>query len=209
MPLWTDRILPRLVHCALRSPEIGEVRSRYLGGVRPVDGTVLEIGFGSGLNLPHLSGEVVKLYAVEPSDTAWELARKAVERAPFPVERIGGIAGTAEAIPLPDASVDHAVSAFTLCTIPGVAQALAEVRRVLRPGGTFRFVEHGRSPEPRVARWQDRLTPLQKRVAGGCHLNRDIEGLIRGAGFRIERLDRFHVKGPKVATHVYAGTAAR
>lgn len=203
MPLWTDRILPRLVHCTLRSREIGEVRSRYLGGV---DGTVLEIGFGSGLNLPHLPGGVAKLYAVEPSDTAWELARKAVERAPLPVERI---AGTAEAIPLPDASMDHAVSAFTLCTIPGVAQALAEVRRVLRPGGTFRFVEHGRSPEPRVARWQDRLTPLQKRVAGGCHLNRDIEELIQGAGFRIERLDRFHVQGPKVATYLYAGMAAR
>ena len=203
MPLWTDRILPRLVHCALRSREIGEVRSRYLGGM---DGTVLEIGFGSGLNLPHLSGEDGKLYAYEPSDTAWELARKAVERAPFPVERIGE---TAEAIPLPDASMDHAVSAFTLCTIPGVAQALAEVRRVLRPGGTVRFVEHGRSPEPRVARWQDRLTPLQKRVAGGCHLNRDIEELIRVAGFRIVRLDRFHVKGPKVSTHLYAGLAAK
>lgn len=203
MPLWTDRILPHLVHCTLRSREIGEVRSRYLGGV---DGTVLEIGFGSGLNLPHLPGAVAKLYAVEPSGTAWELARKAVERAPFPVERI---AGTAEAIPLPDASMDHAVSAFTLCTIPGVAQALAEVRRVLRPDGTFRFVEHGRSPEPRVARWQDRLTPLQKRVAGGCHLNRDIEALIRGAGFRIERLDRFHVQGPRIATHIYAGTAVK
>lgn len=203
MPLWKDRILPRLVHRALRSREIGEIRSRYLGGM---EGTILEIGFGSGLNLPHLSGQVEKLYAVEPSATAWELAREAVERAPFPVERRGE---TAESIPLPDASVDHAVSAFTLCTVPGVAQALAEVRRVLRPGGTFRFVEHGRSPEPRVARWQDRLTPIQKRVAGGCHLNRDIEELIRAAGFRIERLDRFHVQGPKVATHVYAGTAAR
>lgn len=203
MPLWTDRILPRLVHSALRSREIGEVRSRYLGGI---DGTLLEIGFGSGLNLPHFSNQIGTLYAVEPSETAWELAREAVERSSFPVERIGG---TAESIPLPDASVDHAISAFTLCTIPGVAQALAEVRRVLRPGGTFRFVEHGRSPEPRVARWQDRLTPIQKRVAGGCHLNRDIEELIRGAGFRIERLDRFHVKGPKVATHVYAGSASR
>ena len=208
MPLWTDRILPRLVHSALRSREIGEVRSRYLGGV---GGIVLEIGFGSGLNLPylsgpHLPGKIERLYAVEPSETAWELAREAVERAPFLVERTGQ---TAESIPLPDASVDHAISAFTLCTIPGVRQAMGEVRRVLRPGGTFRFVEHGRSPEPRVARWQDRLTPIQKRVAGGCHLNRDIEELIRNAGFRIERLDRFHVKGPKVATHVYAGTAAR
>lgn len=206
MSLWTDIILPRVVHRALQRPHIGVVRSRYLGGL---DGTVLEIGFGSGLNLPHLSGGIGRLYAVEPSDTAWELARKAVERAPFPVERIGGGNGTAEAIPLPDAAVDHAVSAFTLCTIPDAARALAEVRRVLRPGGTFRFVEHGRSPEPRVARWQDRLTPLQKRVAGGCHLNRDIEALIRGAGFRIERLDRFHVQGPKVATHIYAGTAVK
>lgn len=203
MPIWTDRLLPRLVHWTLQRPHIAEVRSRYLGGV---GGTVLEIGFGSGLNLPHLSEGIERLYAVEPSDTAWELARGAIERAPFPVERIGE---AGEAIPLPDASADHAVSAFTLCTIPGVARALAEIRRVLRPGGTFRFVEHGRSPDPRVARWQDRLTPLQKRVAGGCHLNRDVEALIRDAGFRIERLDRFHVQGPKVATHLYAGTAAR
>ncbi|HYN21987.1 MAG TPA: class I SAM-dependent methyltransferase [Thermoanaerobaculia bacterium] len=147
-----------------------------------------------------------QLYAVEPSETAWRIADKAVRRSPFPVQRI---ATSAEAIPLPDASVDEAVSSFTLCTIPDAGRALREIHRMLRPGGSFRFLEHGRSPEARVARWQDRLTPLQKKVAGGCHLNREIDRMIREAGFRIDLLDRFHVRGPKVATHLYAGKASK
>lgn len=201
MPFWKDRILPYFVHAALRAREFDEVRLEYLGGA---GGRVLEIGFGSGLNLPHLSNRVRKLYGVEPSDTAWRLAGGAIRRAPFPVQRTGR---TAEAIPLPDAAVDEAVSSFSLCTIPDVAQALREVRRVLKPGGVFRFVEHGRSEDPRIARWQDRLDPIQTRLAGGCHLNREPDRLLREAGFRIERLDRFEVPGPRVIMSLYGGTA--
>lgn len=203
MALWTDRILPYFVHLTLKDAEIAKFRRKYLGGAR---GEALEIGFGSGLNLSSLTNEVSRLYAIEPSDTAWKIAEKAVGQSPFPVERI---ATSAETLPLPDDSIDEAVSSFTLCTIPDAGRALREIRRVLRPGGSFRFLEHGRSPEPRVARWQDRLTPLQRKVAGGCHLNREIDRMIREAGFRIDLLDRFHVRGPRIATHLYAGRASK
>jgi ubiquinone/menaquinone biosynthesis C-methylase UbiE len=203
MALWKDRILPYFVHAALRTRELQEVRSEYLGGA---EGEVLEIGFGSGLNVPHLSPRVKKLCAVEPADAAWKIARTVVHEAPFPVERTGR---TAEAIPLPDGSVDQVISSFSLCTIPDVKRALREVRRVLRPGGTFRFVEHGRSEDPRISRWQDRLDPVQRRLAGGCHLNREPDRLLREAGFRIERLDRFEVPGPLVIMSLYGGIAVR
>jgi ubiquinone/menaquinone biosynthesis C-methylase UbiE len=201
MPLYTDRLLPHLIHWVLQGREFAELRQKCLLGV---SGNVLEIGFGSGLNLPWYPAAVTRVYAVEPSDEAWKMARRAIEGASFPVERIGR---SAEAIPLPDASVDGAVSTWSLCTIPEVARALREVRRVLKPGGAFHFVEHGRSPEPRVARWQDRLTPLQKRLAGGCHLNREIDRLIEAAGLRLESIDRFYIPGPKVGTYLYAGEA--
>ncbi|HWM89677.1 MAG TPA: class I SAM-dependent methyltransferase [Thermoanaerobaculia bacterium] len=201
MALWKDRILPWFVHAALRTTEFQEVRSEYLG---KAEGQVLEIGFGSGLNLPHLSDRVRKLYAVEPADAAWRIARATVERAPFPVERTGT---TAEAIPLPDGSVDEVISSFSLCTIPDAEKALREVRRVLRPGGTFRFVEHGRSEDARIAKWQDRLDPVQQWLAGGCHLNREPDRLLREAGFRIERLDRFEIPGPRVIMSLYGGAA--
>jgi ubiquinone/menaquinone biosynthesis C-methylase UbiE len=203
MALWKDRILPYFTHAALRTRQFREVRSEYLGGA---EGEVLEIGFGSGLNVPHLSSQVRKLYAVEPADAAWKIARTVVREAPFPVERTGR---TAEAIPLPDGSVDEAISSFSLCTIPDVGRALAELYRVLRPGGIFRFVEHGRSDDPRISRWQDRLDPVQRLLAGGCHLNREPDRLLREAGFRIERLDRFEVPGPRVIMSLYGGTAVR
>jgi ubiquinone/menaquinone biosynthesis C-methylase UbiE len=201
MALWKDRILPWFTHAALRTRQFREIRSRYLGGA---EGEVLEIGFGSGLNVPHLSDRVRRLYAVEPADAAWRIAQSAVRAAPFPVERTGR---TAEAIPLPDGSVDEVISSFSLCTIPDVERALAEVRRVLRPGGVFRFVEHGRSEDPRLSRWQDRLDPIQQRLAGGCHLNREPDRLLREAGFRIDRLDRFTVPGPRVIMSLYGGAA--
>ncbi len=202
MGLYHDRIVPRLVHWALRS-QFADLRAET---VRGLSGEILEIGFGSGLNLPYYPPQVRRLLAVEPSDTAWKLAREAIEAAPFPVERLGE---TAESIPLPDASVDAAVSTWTLCTIPDAGRALREVRRVLRPGGIFRFLEHGRSDEPRVARWQDRLTPLQKRLAGGCHINRPIGRLLEGAGFAREEMETFYARRPKSVFFFYQGTARK
>lgn len=201
MPFYTDRFLPHLVHWILRGGTFRQLRQECLRGL---SGTVLEVGFGSGLNLPWYPPEVARLWFVEPSAEARRMARKAIAAAPFPVEFLGP---TAESLPLSDATIDAVVSTWTLCTIPDVEAALREMRRVLRPGGQLRFVEHGLSPEPRIARWQHRLTPLQKRLAGGCHLNRPIDRLIEGAGFRLERIDRFYVRGPKIGTYLYAGVA--
>jgi len=201
MPFYTDRLLPHLVHWTLRSSRFRRLRQECVQGL---SGTVLEVGFGSGLNLPWYPREVSRLWFIEPCEQARRMAQKAIAETPFPVELL---AETAEAIPLPDGAVDAVVSTWTLCTIPDVERALAEMRRVLVPGGPFRFVEHGRSPEERVARWQDRLTPIQRKLAGGCHLNRPIDRLIERAGFRLEKIDRFYVRGPKVATFLYAGVA--
>jgi ubiquinone/menaquinone biosynthesis C-methylase UbiE len=179
-------------------------RARCLDGV---SGTVLEIGFGSGLNLPHYPREVTKVIGVDPSHTSARLARTRIAAAPFPVELIGL---TAETIPVADASVDAIVSTFTLCTIPDVAGALTEMRRALKPEGRFYFVEHGHDDDSRVARWQDRLDGFEQKMFGGCHLNRDISTLIRRAGFDIERLDHAYLKGaPKFAGFLYRGVAKR
>jgi SAM-dependent methyltransferase len=201
MAFYTERVLPHLVHWTLRSGPLRRLRQECVQGL---SGTVLEVGFGSGLNLPWYPREVTKLWFIEPSAEARRMADKTIAAAPFPVEPLGE---TAEDIPLPDGAVDAAVSTWTLCTIPDVARALGEIRRVLRPGGQLRFVEHGLSPDTRVARWQKRLTPVQKKIAGGCHLNRPIDRLLEEAGFRLERIDRFYVRGPKIGTYLYAGVA--
>ena len=142
---------------------------------------MLEIGFGSGLNLRHYPEAVERVLAVEPSDLAWRLAEP---RMPAARRRSSGWGWTAPGSPVPDASVDGVVSTFTLCTIPDVAAALAEIRRVLRPGGRLHFLEHGRAPEESVRRWQGRLQPLQSRMIGGCRLDRRIDELVTGAGLR-------------------------
>jgi ubiquinone/menaquinone biosynthesis C-methylase UbiE len=202
MGFYRDWFLPRAIDWTLGSRDFQELRRKCVEGI---SGTVLEVGFGSGLNLPHYPRDVRKLYAVEPAEEAWKLAGEAVAAAPFPVEWVGA---TAESLPLPEGCVDVVVSTFTLCTIPDASSALREVRRVLRPGGVFRFVEHGRATDDRrVARWQDLLTPVQKRLAGGCHLNRRIESLITEAGLRIERMDNFYLRRPKVVMCIYAGMA--
>jgi ubiquinone/menaquinone biosynthesis C-methylase UbiE len=200
--LYETHVLPRLIHLACRGREFGEVRRRYLAGL---SGKVLEVGMGSGTSIPCYPPTLEKLLVVEPSHVARRLARSRMAEAPFPVEVVG-LDG--QSLPLPDASVDGAASTWTLCTIPDVVRALSEIRRVLKPGAPFHFVEHGRSPDAHIARWQDRLNPLQKVVAGGCHLNRPIERLLLEAGFEIERLDRFYMDtGPKVLTYLYAGVA--
>ena len=201
--LWSSQCLPRLLHLTMRGFPFRQQRPRCVGAAA---GRVLEIGFGSGLNLSHYGPGVRELLALEPSPVAWRLARKAVERAPFPVTLVGLDAGS---IPLEDASVDGVVSTWTLCTVPDIAAALAEVRRVLRPGGRLLFLEHGLSPRPRVARWQARLDPLHRRCAGGCRLTRDIPRLVRGSGLELTELTEFDLPGPSPATHSFLGVARK
>ena len=202
MGLWSQNVLPRLVDWALRTPEVAARRAETLTGLR---GRVLEIGFGSGLNLPHYPEAVQRVLAVEPSDLAWRLAQHRMGPGTPPVERIG-LDGAR--LPLPDGSVESVLSTFTLCTIPDVSAALTEIRRVLRPGGRLHFLEHGRAPEESVRRWQRRLQPLQSRIMGGCRLDRRIDELVAGAGLRVEELTTAYGDGPKPFSYLYRGRAA-
>lgn len=206
MGIWTDRVVPHLTDRALSTPEISELRADVCAGL---SGRVLEIGFGSGLNLQHLPGEVVSVSAVEPADAGWALSERRRTRTDVPVERTG-LDG--QALTEPDASFDSALVTFSLCTIPDAAAALSEVRRVLRPGGRLHFLEHGLAPEPAVARWQRRLEPLQRIVFAGCHLSRDIPALVTGAGLEVEVLRAEYQPGPRPMrpwTYGYAGRAIR
>jgi ubiquinone/menaquinone biosynthesis C-methylase UbiE len=202
MNFYNEKLLPKLIDFVMS----GELFSRERAQVVPqVQGQVLEIGFGSGLNLPYYPRTVTGLYALDPSLEARKLAEKRLAQVSFPVTFID-LKG--EEIPLADDSVDTVLSTWTLCTIPGIEQALSEIRRVLKkPSGRFIFLEHGLSPEAPVARWQHRLTPLQKKIAGGCHLDRPIAELVRSAGFTLETLEEGYVKGPRIATWLYRGVA--
>jgi ubiquinone/menaquinone biosynthesis C-methylase UbiE len=204
MSFYENRILPHLLNVFMNTKGTREERK---GSLADVTGTVLEVGFGSGLNLPYYQKTVTKVVGVDPSHASAHLARKRIAASSFPVEFVGL---SAEKLPVADASFDSVVSTFTLCTIPDVAGALAEMRRALKPEGRFYFVEHGRADDPRVARWQDRLNGIEQKVFGGCHLNRDISALIRQAGFEIERLDHAYLKGaPKFGGFLYRGVAKR
>lgn len=201
MGFYAEHILPRLIHLAMRQETFLPYRRRLAGGAR---GRVLEIGVGSGLNLPLYGDAVVKVVGVDTSPRLLSRARQ--------VQRTGGsvvelIEGSAEALPLEDASIDTVVSTWTLCSIPDVTGALREMRRVLKPSGQFLFVEHGRAPDEWVARWQDRLTPVWKRLAGGCHLNRPIRQLVEEAGFGVAHLETGYMSGPRPMTFMYEGTA--
>jgi len=194
-----------LVDWSLRAPEIGELRTDVCTGLR---GEVLEVGFGSGLNTRFYPADVSTVSAVEPSDLAWRLSERRRTASSVPVVRVG-LDG--QRLAADDASYDSVLSTFTLCTIPDVSRALAEVRRVLRPGGSLHFVEHGLAPEPGVVVWQRRLDPVQRRLAGGCHLSRDIPALVRDAGLEIEELRAEYLPGPRVSrpwTYGYLGRAA-
>ena len=201
MGFYRRHVVPRLIELAMRQHVLLPVRERVVGAA---EGRVLEIGVGSGLNLPFYPPCTRSVIAVEPSPLLLRRAAHRAEAAAMPVELVEG---SAEALPLADASVDTIVTTWTLCTIPDVAAALAEMRRVLRPGGALLFVEHGRAPEPNVARWQDRLDPLWSRLAGGCHLNRPIDRLLREAGFRVDRLRNFRLPGPPTHNFMYEGRA--
>jgi ubiquinone/menaquinone biosynthesis C-methylase UbiE len=193
MGIYADHVLPRMVNTVCAMGAAKELRDRACAGLH---GEVVEIGFGSGLNVPHYPASVTRVRAVEPSDLGWKLAAKRLATSAVPVER-SGLDG--QALPLPDASCDTALSTWTLCTIPDVAAALREVRRVLKPGGALHFVEHGLAPDAKVQHRQHQLEPIQKRLVGGCHLTRRIPDLLRDAGFQITELDVFYEKGaPKV-----------
>lgn len=186
-------MVPRLTDLSLSAPEIGALRVRACQGL---SGRVLEIGFGSGLNLPHLPDAVVSVDAVEPSDLGWSRSVTRRESSRVPVTRVG-LDG--QSLDAPEASYDAVLVTFSLCTIPDVEQALTEVRRVLRPDGVLRFLEHGRSPDPDVARWQSRLDRLQGMACGGCHLTRDVPDLVANAGFTVVELDeRYLLPVPKL-----------
>jgi len=201
MSFYEDRILPHLINLSMRQRNLVAYRCRVIPAA---EGRVLEIGVGSGFNLPLYTDKARQVIGLDPSPRLLAMARTAAGKAPIPVEFLEG---SAEALTLDDQSIDTVVTTWTLCTIPEATRALSEMRRVLAPGGRLLFVEHGRSPDDNVRRWQDRLTPLWKRIGGGCHLNRAIDELIGGAGFRIERLQQGYMKGPKPMTFMYEGCA--
>jgi SAM-dependent methyltransferase len=201
MGFYSRYILPRLIEKACSQPPFTELRGRYVPRAR---GRVLEIGIGTGHNLRHYGPEVTSVTGVDPAAelTATAKARARALHCPVDVLEISG-----ESIPADSASFDTVLCTWTLCSIPDVARALVEMRRVLAPEGRFIFVEHGRAPDPAVVRWQERIEPLWKRIGGGCHLSRPIPRLIEDAGFVLERLDTGHVPGPRIATFMYHGEA--
>jgi ubiquinone/menaquinone biosynthesis C-methylase UbiE len=204
MGFYGNWVVPRILNLAMGMRFVSEERKKCLAGVK---GTVLEVGFGSGHNLPWYPAEVQKVVAVDPSTEGAKLGRKRIEQARFPVEYVP-LEG--EKIDAPDASFDSVVSTFTLCTIPDPAAALAQVLRVLKPEGRFFFVEHGRSGDPKVQRWQDRMNGFQKAICGGCNINRDIERLVREAGFAFDQIDKYYVRGqPKMSAFLTRGVARR
>lgn len=202
MGFYDRHILPHLIDYACGMGEVMKARSKIVPLAR---GRVLEIGIGSGLNLGFYdAGQVSAVVGVDPSAAMQRLARERAARIDIPVEMIALELGQIQAA---DASFDDIVCTFTLCTIPDAAAALLEMRRVLKPGGRLLFCEHGLAPDAPVVRWQKRLTPLWKPLAGGCHLDRDIPALIQAAGFNVRQLDTGYLKGPRPMTHLYRGWA--
>jgi ubiquinone/menaquinone biosynthesis C-methylase UbiE len=168
-------------------------------------GRVLEVGVGSGLNLPlYDPAKVTKVWGLDPSPEMLRMAEQRARSVRFEVEFIG-LPG--DAIPLDDHSVDSVVVTYTLCTVPDTAPALRQMARVLRPGGELMFCEHGAAPDASVRRWQDRVNPLWKRLGGGCHLNRPIPALIEAAGFRITAMETMYIPGWRPASFNYWGAA--
>lgn len=195
-------VLPRLIDWAMKNPDVTRLRAEWIPQVR---GRVLEIGMGSGLNLPFYSGEVQSVLGLEPSPELQHKARRRAAGRDLPVEFVSQSAE--ERLPLPEASIDTAVCTWTLCSIPNAALALQQVKRVLKPQGRLLFLEHGQAPDAGVVAWQDRLTPVWKRLTGGCHLNRRIDQLLRDAGFEITQLQTGYLPGPRPITYTYQGFA--
>jgi SAM-dependent methyltransferase len=202
MGFYGEQIVPRVINLAMDTKTNREIRARVCADL---EGDVVELGFGSGHNLPYLPATVTRLRAVDPSALGARLAADRIAASPVPVEA-AGLDG--QSLPFAVGSADAVLSTWTLCSIPDAVAALREVRRVLRPGGRFHFAEHGAAPDASVHTWQDRLNPLQQRLAGGCNLNRDIPALIEAGGLRIERLDTYYSEGhPRLVGYTYEGVA--
>lgn len=202
MTWYEDRILPHLVNLACSSKPTRKQREKV---VPLAAGDVLEVGFGSGLNLPHYDRDRVRrIWGLEPSAGMQRLARAAVNKAGLDVELIGV---PCEEVPLEDDSVDTVVVTYTLCTIPEPEEALVGLRRVLKSDGRLLFCEHGKAPDDNVHRWQARLNPIWKKLSGGCNLHRDIPGLLHAAGFEIEEDNRMYIPGAKALSYNYWGSA--
>ena len=201
MGFYNDIILPRLCDLAMRNKELAPYRQR---ATRAAQGRVLEIGVGSGRNLPFYGAAVTQLVGLEPAPKLLEMAR----HAPHPETPVDLVEASAEAIPIEDRSIDTVLTTWTMCSIPDVDRAMTEARRVLKPGGKLVFVEHGRAPEPGVRWWQDRLTPAWRRISGGCHLNRDIADILTRNGFRIDEMRTGYMNGLKPMTFMYEGQAS-
>lgn len=201
MGVYAKYVLPRLIELAMKNKAAGKERARF---VPLASGVVLEIGVGSGLNIPIYGPAVRKLYALDPSPELLRMARPRAKHASFPVELLEQ---SAEAMPLADESVDTVVTTWTLCSIRDAVGALWEMRRVLRRDGRLIFIEHGRSADPGVVRWQDRLTPWWRRISGGCHLNRPIDRLLEQGGFQVAEMERGYGTGPRTTSYLYRGIA--
>ncbi len=206
MAFYRDRIFLPVMNRALDNDETRRIRAEVCA---PLSGEVVEIGWGTGLNLPHLPDAVTRLWAVDPIERGRRLGANRLAATKIPVEFVG-LDG--QRLPLADESVDAALSTWTLCSIPDPVAAAREIRRVLRPGGTLHFVEHGRAPieDEKVRRWQDRLNPLQKRIGCGCTLTSEIPSIIEASGLEIDEIKTFYAKGePKTHGALYQGTARR
>jgi len=203
MGVYREHVVPRMVDRMCGAAGFDRWRAQAVDGLT---GRVVEVGFGSGLNVPHYPPEVEVVLAVEPAALARRLADRRIREAPVRIEHVG-LDG--QEIPLEDASCDAALCTFTLCTVPDPTRALSEVRRVLRPGGAVHFLEHGLSPDPGVAKWQRRLEPVQRRVADGCRLTRDASTLVQGAGFVMQRSEQRYVRGPKPWCWLTLGVATK
>jgi ubiquinone/menaquinone biosynthesis C-methylase UbiE len=202
--VYGEHVLPRLTNMLLGSKEFGEqIRAPACAGLY---GDVIELGFGSGLNVPYYPAEVDAVWIVEPSQVALKLAEPRVHASPVELHE-GSLDGAR--LDFPDDRFDGALSTMTLCTIPDIDRALTEVRRVLKPGAVLHFAEHGLAPDAKVAQFQHRFDPWQMRLFGGCHLARDMRALLTAAGFEITDLETRFVKGPKAWSYMYLGRARK
>jgi len=204
MGFYEDQVLPRMIDLTMRRRELTPIRARVAASLH---GDVLEVGFGSGLNVPHYPPTVTRRSSSRPGHPRAQARRpeSGIE------QRACGVRSTLMGKPclLSRQASTRCSTTWTLCSIPNVDRALSEIRRVLRPGGSFHFVEHGRSPDRQVRRWQDRLTPFQRRLAGGCHLNRQIDQLVLNAGLELLRLENYYAKGPRPFGYMFEGVATK